>query len=694
MRRFSALFCTLITLSLIGLTACGSGNKSTVFGNAATINFSPSSTSLTVGTVENGNISVIDSKGNVLFSSGGAAATNVTFTSSNPSVLDISNNGVICAGKWDSDAIPVVCTPGAVGSATVNVTSGGISATAVSFFVHAKIERVDISGAPADLSSCISQGATVQLTATARSGDGTDITSTVGPPTWTAAIPDIVTIDANSIATAQDPGQTALTASFGDFRGGSVPFTVCPVKTINIHVKGATDTTVSLDPAGTQTLTADVVDTNGHTIIISKASASSTTAGLTWSTTSPSATVTGLTTVLSSVDANTTNDASVTASRAGTTSIVASCTPPLCNASVSTPSGTPAGFTPVYSNIVTETTSGTTSSVVFVTGTDTTQLIPINTSANTPGTTVTLSHQPNSLLIGKDGAHAFLGSAGGLMVVDANALTLTSTLPTVPGKALAVNPTDGKTVVVSDTTNSHVFVGDATTGAFLVFPIANVTAAAYSTDGYRLYLASPTAVTVITAGSANKPLPFGATDVTTHPGGQVSYFASTTNVPVIATCDLTQVNAAVSGATLVKALANGSQVLVAGPNLLEALDVSIGPPTSGCAPTITNTATPLTMTGTPSQIIGTSNGSRAFILNDTPNIVAYDAASHGVSTIPLSGTTAAFTGGVTLDGTQLYVGAPGSTPIVHRIDLTTNSDAQQITASTTAFTPNLVAVRP
>jgi hypothetical protein len=704
MRRFSAL-CALIALSLVGLTACGSGNNGTVFGNPATINFSPTSTSLTEGTSENPNISVTDTNGNVLFSSGGAAATNVTFTSSDTNVLQIANNGLLCAGQWDNLNIPVVCSPfpptptnphPGIGQATVTVTSGAITSTAITFFVHTKIERVNITGAPADLASCISQGSTAQLTATALAGDGSDITSTVGPPTWTAAIPDIVSIDANSVATAHDPGQTGLSASFGGFRGGSVPFTVCPVKSINIHVKGATDTSLSLDPSGTSTLTADVLDTNGHTIVMSKATASSTTAGLTWSATSPSATVTGLTTVLASVDANTTNDASVTAARAGSTFIVASCTPPQCNASVAAPGGTTAGFTPVYSNIVDETTSGTTASTtVFVTGTDTTQLVTINTSANTPGTTLTLTNQPNSLLIGKDGAHAFLGSAGGLMLVDANALTLTSTLATVPGKALAVNPTDGKTVVVSDTTNNRVLVGDATTGAFLVFPIANVTAAAYSTDGYRLYLASPTAVTVITQGAANKTLGFGATDVTPHPGGQLSYFASSTNVPVIATCDLTTVSTPTvsSAATLVEALANGSQVLLAGPNSLAALDVS-NPATAGCAPSVTNTTTQLTMTGTPTQIIGTSNGTRAFILNDTPNIVAYDAASHSVSTIALSGTTAAFTGGVTLDGAQLYVGAPGSTPVVHRIDLATNTDAQQITASTTAFTPNLVAVRP
>jgi hypothetical protein len=47
------------------------------------------------------------------------------------------------------------------------------------------------------------------------------------------------------------------------------------------------------------------------------------------------------------------------------------------------------------------------------------------------------------------------------------------------------------------------------------------------------------------------------------------------------------------------------------------------------------------------------------------------------------------TGGTTLDSTKLYVG--GSDNAVHRIDVASGTDAQQITVS---FTPDLVAVRP
>jgi hypothetical protein len=695
MRRFSALLCLLVLVGLLGLTACGGGNGTPVFGNPSTITVTPAATSLTVGTVENPNVIVADSKGTTLFTSGGTASTNVTFASSNTAIMDVATNGLVCAGKWDNEAAPVVCSAGQAGQATLTVQSGTVTSTPVTFFVHKPIARIDISGNRADIPSCLSQALVQQLTAkvfSSVSGDPTtDITSTVGPVTFTSAVPDIVAVDANGVAAGGIPGVTSIVADVGSFRSIGVPFVVCPIKSINLHVKGATDTTLNLAPAGTATLTADATDSNGQNVIISQAAAGDP-GNLTVSTSSSSASAAPVPLVRSAIVPTSTNDITVTSPRSGTASIVVSCTPPNCNG----------GFTggAVYSNIVTENTSGTSSSVVFVTGTDTTQLIPIPTSSNTPGTAITLSNQPNSLVIGPDGARAMLGSAGGLMVVDANALTLTTTIAGVPGKVLTVAP-DGKTAVVSDTTNNRVFVGDVTVGSFQVFPIGGVTAAAYTPDQFRLYLASPTDVTMIAGGAAPKSLGFAATSVSPYTTGAFTYFASGT-VPVITTCDLSRPADATGaiGATLVKALAGGTQVLAAGPSALSAIDVSVSANTStptGCPPGITNTPTSIAVSGTPNQIIPTSDGSRAFITNDTANIIAYSAANHSATTIPLTGATGSFTGGITLDGALLYVGVPGatgSTPVVHRIDLTANTDAQQISVSTTAFTPNLVALRP
>jgi len=693
MRHFPALFLTFALLVTAVLTACGGGNGTPVFGNPASITVAPTNTSLALGTVENLNALVLDSKGTALFNSASLTpSSNVTFTSSDPTVLQVATNGLICAGQWDSLTVPVVCqVTGKVGQSSVTVTSGTVTSTAVTMFVHKPVARIDITGNPATVGTCISHGASAQLAAkvysTTTADPANEITSTVGPLTFTPALPEVVEIDTNGKAGAFNPGQTTVVADIGGFRSNSVPFVVCPVVSINVHVKGdATATSATLDAAGTSTLNAEMVDKNNTTIVLSKASATSATAGLTWTSATPSATVVGTTPLVTDVVAGTTNDATVTASKPGFTTIVASCTPPLCNA----------GLAPVYSNLFTENTNGTTSTNVFVTGTDSTILIPISTSTNLPGATINLSGQPNSILIGPDGARAFLGSSVGLMLVDANALTLTSTTAAVTGKVLAVAP-DGKTVAVSDTTRNIVFVGDATTGAFQVFPLAGVTAGAYSRDGFRLYLASPTKVFVITSNSSVRTLAFGATDVATYTSGAFGYFASG-NVPVVATCDLSNpANVAGTGATLLKALPSGAQVLAAGTNVLNAIDVTTSANLTaqdGCPPNLTNTPHSLTFTGKPNQILTNGTGSRAFITNDTANLVTYDAANHTTGTIALTGATASVAGAATLDGTQLYIGVAGTPPFLHRIDLATNADVQQIQVSTAAFNPNLIAIKP
>jgi hypothetical protein len=61
-----------------------------------------------------------------------------------------------------------------------------------------------------------------------------------------------------------------------------------------------------------------------------------------------------------------------------------------------------------------------------------------------------------------------------------------------------------------------------------------------------------------------------------------------------------------------------------------------------------------------------------------------------VGTVTLSGVTVTTTtGGAMLDSSTVYVG--GSDSNVHRIDVATGTDAQQIPVG---FVPDLVAVRP
>jgi len=65
--------------------------------------------------------------------------------------------------------------------------------------------------------------------------------------------------------------------------------------------------------------------------------------------------------------------------------------------------------------------------------------------------------------------------------------------------------------------------------------------------------------------------------------------------------------------------------------------------------------------------------------------------------IPYASGAIAYSGGITLDGSQVYVGTSDGT--VHRIDVASSADVQQITvnllnASGALVAPNLVAVQP
>src|SRR5262249_46638643 len=128
-----------------------------------------------------------------------------TFSSSNPAVLTVSNTGVACAGTWDSLTLPRVCSPGGAGVANVTVAAQGVTSTPVPVFVHQHVDRVTVSqvpspgSLPAGPGNCFTASTTSATTASnetlqAQAFNGTtDISSTVGPFSWTAVTPAVVT---------------------------------------------------------------------------------------------------------------------------------------------------------------------------------------------------------------------------------------------------------------------------------------------------------------------------------------------------------------------------------------------------------------------------------------------------------------------------------------------------------------------
>ena len=128
----------------------------------------------------------------------GNVSSQVTWTSSAPSVATISSTGL--------------ATAVAVGTSTITATSGTVNGTASLTVSSKTITSITIS--PANPSISLSGGQTEQFTATATFSDGTigDITTT---STWTSSNTSVAIINATGLATPVGAGGTTIGASSG-----------------------------------------------------------------------------------------------------------------------------------------------------------------------------------------------------------------------------------------------------------------------------------------------------------------------------------------------------------------------------------------------------------------------------------------------------------------------------------------------
>src|SRR5215470_2913139 len=96
-RLFSGFVVAVIVVLAAGLTGCGSGTSSTHFAIPGAIIVTPTgSVSMDLGTNQSFTATIHDFHGNVV------AGEPVTWETSNASVVSVANNGLVCAGKWDS----------------------------------------------------------------------------------------------------------------------------------------------------------------------------------------------------------------------------------------------------------------------------------------------------------------------------------------------------------------------------------------------------------------------------------------------------------------------------------------------------------------------------------------------------------------------------------------------------------------
>jgi hypothetical protein len=688
--RFSLVTRLLLLVGAAALLAsCGGGGSSSSSSSTntpTTVTVTPASISLNHGdVVQIGSVQVLNSSNTAV-----SPTPTITYTSADATAVTVTTTGLVCAGVFDASNIvcQTVVNGVALKDATVNITvsAGGVSTT-VPIFVHGRVDAVTVFG-PANPPVCVSQNQTEQFTAKAFS-NGKDITSLVGPFTWATGNTVVATSDTNGVVTSRQPGATTVVASVASTTGTPASVVACPPKSISLHVASATDTSFSVASGTGQTLAADVTDILGQPI---------TSAGLTFSAYVPTA-------------ATVTSGGVVTTPGAGVTAIVAACIPPSCNPAAGPNvnfNGTGAGLA-VYSNPVIATVTGTTATTVYATGSDNpdgsanTSMIPIDITANTAGTAITLPGSPNSMVFNRAGTTAYLGTSVGMVIFDAATNAVTATASGLTGTVLAVS-NDGSKVVVVDNSGSpnKVFVYDTAANIAQEFDLAGVTAVDFDSDNSKAYFTSGSAVYEYSPATGEKQLnSLTANGVAFTPQGAIAYFGGS-SISGLAVCNDTRADSAAGAANILAPAPDGSHMIGVGSGgwLDLRYTVTNG---NGCPAIAANTARTAAFpafVGTPTKIAVASDDSNAFLTGYTSSaavtaIPFYHLADGTTGTIALTGSGGAlFSGGLTQDAHSLYVGVGGTGPQVHRIDLTAAggpADANQINVT---FNPRIVVVRP
>lgn len=342
----------LVILFLFGIGGCGGHKPAGPSPFAAKITLTPSVTSsLQLGSTIVFTASAQNGTGNNI-------GATFTFVSSDTTILNVSPSGVACAGHWDISYS--VCTPGNVGVVYVTASALDQQSKPTIVFVHEPIDQIVVSGIlPVNKyvqEPCLSQGQSMTVQALAFS-QGTDITSTVGPFTWTANNTSVVTLSPiitnftynvptnQATAAAATPGITQIYATASGVTSTSFQqpqyfnsagtqlsprldfFETCPIQNIMLEVGSGSQLTGQTSFVATkgtsQTLSAVVADVMGNTslvgsdspVILSKIP-------LTWTSSQPSVLAVPTGCLLS---------CNVTTPSPGAASVTASCSPPTCN---------------------------------------------------------------------------------------------------------------------------------------------------------------------------------------------------------------------------------------------------------------------------------------------------------------------------------------------------------------------------
>ncbi len=585
----SGFLLTLAIAFVVALTGC-LGKSSTNLGNAGvqSVTLSPANTfSLEVGGTQVFSAAGKDAAGKPVFALNIQYVVGVPPGTITPAPLTINVNGNACAGTWDQTGSQ--CSGGNPGIATVNAVINGVSSPTTTVYVHPHIDSITIKNAETQppLYDCFSQGQTWNYAAIANNITSGDITSSVGPMTWSSSNSGVVTtipivpsgqpnvLNQVQVA-AKSPGITNLVASVSGVSSNPYPFTTCLIQAIYLQIGGQNQAgnSITVNNGASIPITAIAVDTlcgvANNTPLTS--------APLTWSTTNPE--VAAFSAATSSA---VTNNATARDNLGGTT-LFASCTPPSCNigvlpslpiyatdynASAPPTKCQPPNVTNAYGTIsvqVTSTAKTPPTYTAWAATTDCGDALGCTSAlfAVTPGTTpinsivsiVSVPRTPNSMMFNHlSSSRLYLGSDQGLMYLDVTSksgstVSLVSNVTTpcniaLCGQVLTIS-NDGKLVVVSDTvsTPSQVYIYNGSAAADLIIPGETATAAAFSPDQLKLFIltnAGNMYVYSTVDALTSVPIATSATDVKFSADGSFAYIAGTpapgTSISGFATCN-------------------------------------------------------------------------------------------------------------------------------------------------------------
>lgn len=474
------------------------------------------------------------------------ANLNTTFTyavapNSTPGVLDVSPTGFACAGSWNAPYYNV-CTPAGTGVVGVIASALGATSAPTMVFVHPPVDNVQISLVPpvnspppacpnqvalpaaceisfnsAAANYCVSANQVQTLQATAYS-KGVDVTSLVGPFTWSqnnlnvVKITPVINSSTNVVtnqATVQSstPGATQVVASIPGISSQPYLAETCPVQCIALSVsnngsQNPGQTSFLTNKGTSETIVATAVDVQG--CIVPRPA-------LTWTSSSPAAVTAGTGTT----GCNAAATCGISTTQPGAAAITASCTPPTCNVGfpLNAPS-LPSLYLPEAVYPATAITGLATGASIATSVLATSQdcysnalcpvaLYDISTTTNLASSPSTLPTPPNSLLIDAAGDRAYVGSQyGGVLVTVANIGSSSTnpftslpapgtTLGIVTGKIIGVSP-NGGLAVFSDTvlTPNQVYVVNSSSGtpSTTALNINSATTATFSPDNSKAFI--------------------------------------------------------------------------------------------------------------------------------------------------------------------------------------------------------------